>query len=158
MPKAVSAGLLMYDGRDNVRVLLAHPGGPFFAKKDEGAWSIPKGLVEAGEDLLTAAIREFQEETGYCPSEGSPFCLLGEVRLKSGKQVHAWGFPGTWEHGRIPDSNSFEMEWPPKSGKKQSFPEIDRAEMFSLEDAYRKINPSQSPFLDRLVEILRATT
>lgn len=155
MPKATSAGLLLFDDADELRVLLAHPGGPYFAKKDEGAWSIPKGLAGEGEALLAAAQREFVEETGYeAISDETQFLALGSVKLKSGKEVHGWAFAGQWEDGRIPQSNRFEIEWPPRSGKKQSFPEIDRAEMFSIESAREKINERQAPFLERLLEHL----
>ena len=155
MPKATSAGLLLFDNHDELRVLLAHPGGPYFAKKDEGSWSIPKGLVDEDEELLAAAKREFVEETGYeSIDEQTEFLGLGSVKLKSGKEVHGWAFAGQWQEGRVPDSNTFEIEWPPRSGKKQSFPEIDRAEMFSIKDARLKINERQAPFLDRLIELL----
>ena len=159
MPQVISCGLLLYStsevagsGKDGLRVLLAHPGGPFFAGKDEGAWSIPKGLVAKGEDFLDAAKREFAEETGYDLSGVGEFLPLGEITLKSGKVVHCWAFAGHWEEGRIPLSNSFSIEWPPRSGVKQSFPEIDRAELFTVEEAYRKINERQRPFLARLVD------
>jgi len=155
MPKAISAGLLLFDSSGELRVLLAHPGGPYFAIKDEGSWSIPKGLVGDDEDFLTAAQREFAEETGYeSLDEQTEFFELGSVKLKSGKEVHGWAFAGQWQDGRVPDSNTFEIEWPPRSGKKQSFPEIDRAEMFSVENARLKINERQAVFLDRLVELL----
>lgn len=154
MAKSISAGLLMYclDGR--LRVLLAHPGGPFFANKDAGVWSIPKGLVASSEDLLEAAQREFVEETGYQLNPDAQFMQLGQVKLKSGKEVHGWAFEGRWEAGRQPQSNCFEIPWPPRSGRMQSFPEIDRAEMFALDEARRKINQQQLPFLDRLVQQL----
>jgi len=137
-------------GPRGLEVFLVHPGGPFFAKKDAGAWSIPKGLVDEGEKFLEAAQREFEEETGLKP-EG-PFLELGSARLPSGKVVHAWAFRGNWESGRKLRSNSFEMEWPPRSGKKRRFPEVDRAEFFPLEEALRKINAGQRPFLERLSE------
>ena len=142
----------MYEHSSVLRVLLAHPGGPYFAKKDEGSWSIPKGLVHLDEDLLETAKREFVEETGYQLATNTEFISLESVTLKSGKQVVAWAFEGTWEDGRFPDSNSFKIEWPPRSGKMQSFPEIDRAEMFAIEPARAKINERQQPFLDRLVQ------
>lgn len=151
MPKSLSAGLLLFHRDEDLRVLLAHPGGPYFAKKDEGSWSIPKGLANLGEDLLDTAKREFSEETGYQLLADTEFMELGSVKLKSGKEVHGWAFQGVWEDGRQPASNLFEIEWPPRSGKKQSFPEIDRAEMFPLEEARVKINAQQVPFLDRLV-------
>ena len=155
MAKSISCGLLLFEHEREIRVLLAHPGGPFFAKKDMGSWSIPKGLAENNDaDLLEAAKREFAEETGYDLSRVDDFLPLGEVKLKSRKLVHAWAFAGSWEDGRKPTSNEFEIEWPPRSGRKHSFPEIDRAEMFTLEEARRKINEQQQPFLDRLVDAL----
>ena len=154
MPTSISAGLLMYCAAPELRVLLAHLGGPYFAKKDGGSWSIPKGLVGAGEPLLKAAQREFTEETGYHLDALVNYIALGSIKLKSGKLVHAWAFPGVWESGRVPASNMFEIEWSPRSGRKQLFPEIDRAEMFSIEVARQKINSSQAPLLDRLVQSL----
>jgi len=153
--KSISAGLLMYSNTETLRVMLAHPGGPYFAKKDEGAWTIPKGLVSDGEELLTAAKREFIEETGYLLDDETDYLSIGNITLKSGKVVHGWAFAGDWEAGRIPASNTFCMEWPPRSGKQQEFVEIDRAEMFSVEDALRKINERQRPFIARLESALR---
>ena len=150
MPK-ISAGLLMYRDRTEERVflevLLVHPGGPFWKNKDDGAWMLPKGEVNAGEDLLAAAIREFKEETGFTPVE--PFLALGQVKHKSGKILHAWAFRGDCDPTRI-RSNTFEIEWPPKSGHKQEFPEIDRAQFFDLSTAQRKILAAELPLLDRL--------
>ena len=150
MPK-ISAGLLMYRDRTEERVflevLLVHPGGPFWKNKDDGAWMLPKGEVNAGEDLLAAAIREFNEETGFTPVE--PFLALGQVKHKSGKILHAWAFQGDCDLTRI-RSNTFEIEWPPKSGHKQEFPEIDRAQFFDLSTAQRKILAAELPLLDRL--------
>jgi predicted NUDIX family NTP pyrophosphohydrolase len=132
MPK-ISAGLLMYRIRDGqLQVLLAHPGGPFFQKKDLGAWSIPKGEAEAHEDLLDAAQREFAEETAL-HAEG-PFLPLSAVKQKGGKQVHAWAFAGDCDPQTI-RSNTFSMQWPPRSGRQTEFPEIDRAEFFDLQTA-----------------------
>jgi predicted NUDIX family NTP pyrophosphohydrolase len=150
----VSAGLLMYRrGEHGLEVLLAHPGGPFFARKDDGAWTIPKGVPEEGEELRAAAAREFGEETGLPVSE--PLLALGDIKQKGGKTVHAWAFAGdALPPAFLPRSNTFEMEWPPRSGRRQSFPEIDRAELFGLDVARRKINPAQIPFLDRLLELL----
>lgn len=146
--RAHSAGLLMYRiGPSGPEVLLAHPGGPFWAKKDDGAWTLPKGECNEGEEPLAAACREFTEETGFTPC--GPFQPLGEVRQKSGKQVAAWAFAGECDPAAI-NSSAFEMEWPPRSGRRQSFAEIDRAEWFSLDDARRKLLPAQVPFLDRL--------
>src|ERR1700745_2166410 len=154
MPKT-SAGLLMYRGRSISRaspeVLLAHPGGPFWKNKDDGAWMIPKGEVEQGEELLAAAIREFTEETGLTAVE--PFPALGQVKHKSGKTVHAWAFQGDCDPTEI-RSHTFELEWPPKSGRKQEFPEIDRAEFFDLSTARRKMLPAELPLLDRLLVVI----
>lgn len=132
-------------------VLLAHPGGPFFRNKDDGVWGIPKGMVDPGESLEAAACREFTEETGLpAPTAGDALLPLGEVRQRSGKRVHAWAFAGTLPAGFVVRSTRFTMVWPPRSGKEQSFPEVDRAEMFPLEVAARKIIPAQGEFLSRL--------
>ncbi|MGH9448897.1 MAG: NUDIX domain-containing protein [Terriglobia bacterium] len=151
MPKS-SAGILLYRLMGgSLEVLLVHPGGPFWAKKDTGAWSIPKGELWAGEDALAAAKREFEEETGSSP-EGT-MLPLGTVTQKSGKVVSAWALQGDCDPKSI-KSNSFEIEWPPRSGKKQEFPEIDRAGFFEIEDAKRRINPAQTEFLTRLQRLL----
>ena len=152
MPAArVSAGLLLYRRRGaNLEVLLAHPGGPFFKNKDDGHWTIPKGEIDGLEEPLSAAIREFREEIGIDLDPASKFIHLGEIRQKGGKVVHAWAVEGDVAPGHCLKSNTFEMEWPPKSGKLQSFPEIDRAEFFDLETARRKIKSTQIPFLERL--------
>jgi len=151
MPKQ-SAGLLFYRRRDGeIQVLLAHPGGPFYARKDLGAWSIPKGEAEPGEDLMAAARREFTEELGFTPS--GEFLPLGSVTLKSGKIVHAWAIEGDWDPSLI-KSNSFAMEWPPHSGRQSEFPEVDRAEFFATEEARRRINPVQAELLSRLERLL----
>ena len=134
-----------------LQVLLAHPGGPFFARKDAGAWSIPKGEVEADEDAQRCALREFREETGIC-ADDRPLHHLGEVQQRGGKRVQAWAFAGDWAGGR-PNSNSVALEWPPRSGRIQRYPEIDRLEWFSLSEARVKLNPAQAEFLDRLVAI-----
>jgi predicted NUDIX family NTP pyrophosphohydrolase len=151
MPKQ-SAGILMYrrDG-NGWSVLLVHPGGPFWAKKDVGAWSLPKGEYAPGEHPLAVAVREFGEETGVVPK--GEFQPLGEVRQVGGKRVRAWAVEGNLDTAEI-RSNSFEMEWPPKSGRKQSFPEVDRAEWFSPDAAREKILASQREFIDRLLRIL----
>jgi len=154
-----SAGLLMFRrpaGADSLVVLLAHPGGPFFRNKDAGAWSIPKGELEASEDALACARREFREETGIEPGEAVLFAL-GEVRQKGGKRVLAWAFeapPGELDLTVLPASNTFELEWPPKSGKRQTFPEIDKLAFFTLEEAHVKILSAQSELLDRLAALL----
>lgn len=144
----VSAGLLMYRKTGTgIEVFLVHPGGPVWARKDLGAWSIPKGLVDAGEDKLEAAKREFGEETALVPS--GPFIYLGDIRQKSGKRVYAWAFEGNCDPLQV-KSNTFTCEWPPKSGRMEKFPEIDRGEFFSLPDARRKVNQGQAALLDRL--------
>jgi len=131
-----------------LEVLLVHPGGPFFVKKDEGAWTIPKGEATPEEDLLTRAQIEFEEEVGIRP-QGN-WIELGSIKQKGGKIVHAWAFAGDLPETFQLRSNTFEMEWPPHSGKLKEFPEIDRAEFFAEEVARRKINPAQVVFLDRL--------
>lgn len=146
--RRVSAGLLMYRKTPRgVEVLLVHPGGPFWRNKDQGAWTIPKGEVEEGEDLLAAARREFEEETGIRARE--PFLPLESVKQKGGKTVYAWAFEGDCDPEAI-RSNQFQMEWPKGSGKLQSFPEIDRAAFFRLDEAKLRINPAQASFLDEL--------
>jgi predicted NUDIX family NTP pyrophosphohydrolase len=151
MPK-LSAGLLMYRVcRGEISVLLVHPGGPFFRNKDDGAWSIPKGEVDPEEDLLACAKREFQEELGV-PAAG-PFLPLSAVKQKGGKIVHAWAVEGECDTTQIA-SNTFELEWPPKSGRIQRFAEIDRAEFFAIDVAKTKINPAQAPLIDELAELL----
>jgi predicted NUDIX family NTP pyrophosphohydrolase len=150
----VSAGLLMYrvvEGQDQLEVLLVHPGGPYWKNKDAGAWTLPRGGVEPGEELLPAAIREFTEETGLDPK--GPFISLGEVRHRSGKRIHAWAFAGSCDPDSI-RSNTFEIEWPPRSGRLQKFPEIDKADFFSIASARHKILAPEQPFLDRLLESL----
>ena len=128
-------------------MLLVHPGGPLWKKRDEGAWSIPKGEIEAGEEPLGVARREFEEELGLPPPDGD-LAPLGSVRQAGGKVVHAWAVEADVDLSQV-NSTTFEMEWPPRSGKKQAFPEVDRAEWFDLETARRKIVPAQAAFLDR---------
>jgi predicted NUDIX family NTP pyrophosphohydrolase len=157
--KKTSAGLLMYRGRQkNVEVLLAHPGGPYYAKKDEGVWTIPKGEVSEGEDTLVAACREFEEEIGIAPHP--PYLALGAIKQRSGKVVHVWACeaPLDWNDTEPIHSNEFEIEWPPKSGKIKKFPEVDKAHFMPLEEARRKIIPAQSSILDLLEEIMGAPT
>jgi predicted NUDIX family NTP pyrophosphohydrolase len=145
-----SAGLLLYrQSEHGLEVFLAHPGGPFWAKKDLGAWSIPKGEYAEGEEPLAAARREFHEETGF-PAEGD-FLDLGTVRQAGGKLVSAWALEGDCDPATL-SSNLFEMEWPPRSGKMMEFPEVDRGAWFNLPEARERILASQQPFLDRLVE------
>lgn len=151
MPR-LSAGLLMYRIQDGaMQVLLAHPGGPFFRNKDDGAWSIPKGEPDADEDLLLTAQREFEEETGIKPT--GPFIALKPIKQKGGKLVHAWAFEGDCDPATI-KSNTFTMEWPPKSGRQMEFPEIDRAEFFDLRVAKQKIKAGQDEFIEELERIL----
>jgi predicted NUDIX family NTP pyrophosphohydrolase len=150
-----SAGLLLHRGEGaRLEVLLVHPGGPIWARRDAGAWSIPKGEYEPDENPLAAARREFEEELGTAPPGGEPI-ELGEIRQKSGKRVVAWALAGELEVRRV-RSNTFTLEWPPRSGRVQAFPEVDRAEWFSLAAAREKINPAQVRLLDRLEEVLRA--
>ena len=137
----------MYRIRGGVEVLLAHPGGPLFATKDDGHWTIPKGEYAEGEDALAAAQREFTEETGLVARE--PFIRLGEIKQKGGKHVRAWAFAGDCDPTAIV-SNTFELEWPPRSGRMQAFPEVDRCVFFRLHDARRKIKATQIPLLDAL--------
>lgn len=150
-----SAGILVYRVRnEQVEVMLVHPGGPFWAQKDAGAWSIPKGLFTAEEDPFEAAKREFEEETGFAID--GDFLPLGAVKQPSGKTVHAWAVAGDVEVKHL-ISNSFEMEWPPHSGRKREFPEVDRGEWFSLSAASEKILKGQREFLARLAEALGVT-
>jgi predicted NUDIX family NTP pyrophosphohydrolase len=152
---ARSAGILLYRlGNDGPEVLLVHPGGPFWARKDAGAWSIPKGEYGDDEDAQTCALREFEEETGtrLSPAE---LADLGTVKLKSGKQVAAWAVEGDLDADAI-TSNTFELDWPPRSGRMQTVPEVDRAGWFGLEEARAKLNPAQGAFLDRLRALLGA--
>ena len=142
-----SAGLLLFRRRGAIEVLLVHPGGPFWAKKDDGAWSIPKGLFEEGEDALVAAKREFKEETGQRP-QGTTHAL-GVFRQPSGKRVHAFAVEGEFDLTRF-KSNSFSMEWPPRSGRMAEFPEVDRAGWFGRKDAMVKITKGQRPILEAL--------
>jgi len=147
-----SAGLLLYRLRGGApEVLLVHPGGPFWTKRDLGAWSIPKGEIEPGQSALDVARREFEEELGQPPPQ-TEFIPLGSVRQAGGKVVHAWAAPGDFDVDRL-KSVSFEMEWPPRSGRSQAFPEVDRAAWFDLETARRKILPAQSAFIVRLQAI-----
>jgi predicted NUDIX family NTP pyrophosphohydrolase len=148
----VSAGLLLYRLRNGEpEVLLVHPGGPYWQKRDLGAWTLPKGEVGPEEDPLAAALREFKEETGFASCE--PYRPLQPIRQKSGKRVHAWAFEGDCDPASL-KSNTFSMEWPPKSGRPQEFPEVDRAEFFTIPHARQKINPYQARLLDELVTLL----
>ncbi len=147
----VSAGILAFRHRKGLELLLAHPGGPYWRSKDAGAWSIPKGVVESG-DVLACAKREFNEETGLT-AEGE-FIPLTPIRQRSGKTVHAFALEGDFDLGNFV-SNKFEMEWPPRSGKRQSFPEMDRVAYFKVSTARRKILPAQRPFIEELVNRLK---
>ncbi len=150
MPRS-SAGLLMFRIRQGLEVLLAHPGGPLFRNKDDGAWSIPKGEPEPDEDLLLTAQREFQEETGLKPT--GPFIPLRPIQQKGGKIVHAWAFQGDCDPATL-KSNTFTMEWPPHSGRHREFPEIDRAQFFDLATARKKIKAGQDGLLDELQTVV----
>jgi predicted NUDIX family NTP pyrophosphohydrolase len=150
---AMSAGLLVYRrGERGLEVLLVHPGGPFWRKKDLGAWSVPKGMINPGEDALAAARREFEEETGM-PGPKGEVMDLGEIRMGSGKRVRVWAVAGEVPVERC-RSNVFRHEWPPKSGKFADFPEVDQWQYFGLEEARAKINVNQAPLLE---ELLRRT-
>jgi predicted NUDIX family NTP pyrophosphohydrolase len=149
----VSAGLLMFRRvRSTLEVFLVHPGGPFWKNKDEGAWSIPKGEATAGEDLLTRAQIEFEEELGVKPQ--GDWIPLGSLKQKAGKTVHAWAFEGDLPDNFELRSNTFQREWPPHSGNTATFPEVDRAEFFPIKIAQRKINPAQAAFIERLTATL----
>jgi predicted NUDIX family NTP pyrophosphohydrolase len=151
----LSAGILLYRRRYGMlEVFLVHPGGPYWKTKDLGAWSIPKGEYDAGEDALAAAKREFQEETGFVPAAGE-LNSLSEIKLSSGKVVTAWAVEGDCDADAI-RSNMFSMEWPPKSGKMQEFPEDDRAAWFTLPEANERVHPAQREFLTRLAAIVNA--
>jgi predicted NUDIX family NTP pyrophosphohydrolase len=149
-----SAGILLYRvGRDGPSVLLVHPGGPFWARRDAGAWSIPKGEYEDGEDPRASALREFEEETGTALPAGE-LVELGSVKQKNGKVVTAWAMEGDLDADSV-RSNTFTMEWPPRSGQTAEFPEIDRAEWFVADEAREKLVAAQSEFVNRLLERLR---
>lgn len=152
-----SSGILLYrDGDGGVtEFLLVHPGGPYWARRDDGAWSIPKGGIEGEEDSRTAALRELDEELGAGAPDLDPGELidLGSIRQRAGKVVDAWAAEGDFDPAAL-DSNTFEMEWPPRSGREVEFPEVDRADWFDLEGARRKLLPAQGEFLDRLLEHL----
>lgn len=150
-----SAGILLFRrSGGNPEFLLIHPGGPFWARKDEGAWSIPKGQIEDGEEPLACAIRELKEELGPAPElDPEQLVELSSIRQRGGKVVEAWAAEGEFDPGALA-SNTFSMEWPPRSGSQQEFPEADRAEWFDLETARAKILPAQAELLDRLLERL----
>ena len=159
---AHSAGLLMFRrGSEEIEVFLVHPGGPFFKNKDLGSWTIPKGVFTSDEDPLTAAAREFAEETGQAPEAcalGShAFIPLGTIKQRGGKTVHAWGFEGDWSDAIAPHSNTFAMEFPPRSGALREFPEVDAWSFFPVTRAVQKINPAQIPLIERLLTHLAST-
>jgi predicted NUDIX family NTP pyrophosphohydrolase len=148
----VSAGMLLFRrGESGVELFLAHPGGPFWKNKDEGAWTIPKGMVDEGEEPLDAAVREFVEETGITPVE--PYLPLGAIRQKAGKTVHAWAWEGDADPAAI-TSNEMRTEWPRGSGRWLTFPEVDRCAWFRPAEARRRMNPAQAELIDRLQELL----
>jgi predicted NUDIX family NTP pyrophosphohydrolase len=153
--KIQSAGVLLFRTGKDLQVFLGHPGGPFWSKKDLGVWTIPKGLIAPGEDPLAAAQREFAEETGHGPQ--GEFISLGAAKQPGGKAVHIWAVQGDWDADQL-RSNTFEMEWPPKSGRRQIFPELDRAGWFDIAEARQKILKGQALFLERLLEARLART
>lgn len=146
-----SAGILLFRNKEQLQFFLVHPGGPFWKNKDNGAWTIPKGEFTNEEDALAAAVREFQEETGKFLSGN--FIELKPIKQKAGKIVFAWAIECDINADEIA-SNTFEIEWPPKSGRQQSFPEIDKAAWFTKEEAIKKINPSQIAFIDELISLI----
>jgi predicted NUDIX family NTP pyrophosphohydrolase len=151
-----SSGILLYRDREGTtEFLLVHPGGPYWTRKDEGAWSIPKGGIEEDEDSRAAALRELDEELGQEAPDLDAAALidLGSIRQRAGKVVDAWAAEGDFDPAEL-DSNTFEMEWPPRSGREVEFPEVDRADWFDLERARQKLLPAQGEFLDRLLEHL----
>lgn len=149
MSSRTSAGILLYRrAATGFEVLLAHPGGPFFSRRDEGHWTIPKGEVDAGEDLLAVARREFEEETGLPAPSGQPVAL-GSIVQKGGKVVHAWALEGDLDPA-VAASNTFTIEWPPGSGRRREFPEIDRVAWFDPAEARRRLKPTQVPLVERL--------
>ena len=153
-----SAGLLMYRGKPpRIELFLVHPGGPFFARRDRGAWSIPKGEIEDGARAVDVALREFAEETGQSVAScarGNDLIALGTIKQRGGKVVEAWAFEGDWPHGAELTSNTFPLEWPRGSGRQIEVPEIDRAEFFDVETAREKINPAQFELIERLLRTL----
>ena len=154
MAPRTSAGIVLFRPRNGrLEILLAHPGGPFFTNRDAGHWTIPKGEADGDEELVAVARREFEEETGNRPPDGDPI-ELGSIVQKGGKVVHAWALQGDLDPATA-ESNTFEMVWPPGSGQRQTFPEIDRVEWFDVDEAKRRVKPTQIPLIDRLVEHLR---
>jgi predicted NUDIX family NTP pyrophosphohydrolase len=153
MKKNTSAGILLYRKKgSDIEIFLAHPGGPFFRNRDNGWWTIPKGLLDENEDMLEAAKREFEEEIGYKLHPESNFIELGSVKQKGGKTVYGWAVEGDIDESHTVKSNTFPLEWAPKSGKWINVPEVDKAQFFSLEEAKIKIMEAQLPFIERLIE------
>lgn len=152
MATKTSAGILLYRRNPELQVFLVHPGGPFWAKKDLGAWSIPKGELGEGEEPLAAAIREFTEETGFIVD--GDFRALSPLRQKSGKTVRAWAVEGDCDPALL-RSNLFSTEWPPRSGKQQEFPEVDRGAWFGVDEARSRINGGQAGFIDELLRLVQ---
>jgi predicted NUDIX family NTP pyrophosphohydrolase len=153
MTKNISAGLLMYSRKNGLKVFLVHPGGPYFMNKDDDYWGIPKGLTEEDEDHLQAAVREFEEETGIKPQ--GEFIPLGSIVQKGGKIVYGWTFECANDEPVKITSNTCEVEWPPRSGKKITIPEVDKGEFFTIEDAKVKMKKAQQEFLDKLSGYLK---
>ncbi len=154
MSKKISGGLVLYEQiNESLKFLVAHPGGPFFKKRDDGWWTIPKGEPEKNEEVFDAAIREFEEETGLIPN--GPYINLGDILQKNGKRVYAWGFPGNWAEGTVPQCNEITLEFPKGSGKTWTFPEIDRALMMDEKETKQKLRPEQAPLIDRLIKKLQ---
>jgi predicted NUDIX family NTP pyrophosphohydrolase len=155
VPAKESAGVLLFRNRAAPELLLVHPGGPFWARKDLGAWTIPKGEPEPGEDLRQCALRELGEELGPAGPglDTAELIELGSIRQKGGKRVHAWAAEGEFDPAALA-SNSFELEWPPRSGARREFPEVDRAEWFEPAEAHRRILPAQAELIGRLLEAL----
>lgn len=149
---AGSAGILLFRRRPDLEVLIVHPGGPYWAKRDRGAWSIPKGEYDESEEPYVAARREFEEELGHAPPDGEP-TDLGEITQKAGKVVRAFALEGDLDPGTL-QSNTFEVEWPPRSGRRREFPEVDRAGWFGVDEARVKLNPAQGELVERLLEAL----
>ncbi len=155
MGKKISAGLIMYRIKNEIpEFFLAHPGGPYFHKKDEGHWSIPKGEPDITESLLVTAMREFKEETGITPV--GTFISLGSIVQKGGKEVYAWGFESDLPPNYVHECNIFEEEWPPHSGEFKEFPEVDKVAFFPVEEAKQKIKKAQIPLIEKLVEIINS--
>ena len=152
--KKISGGLILYNRKiyNQVKFLIAHPGGPFFKNRDLGWWTIPKGEPEENEEVFDAAIREFKEETGMRPN--GPYIDLGNILQKNGKRVFAWAFEGEWEYDRMPKCNEITLEYPKGSGKLWTFPEIDQAIMMNAKEAKKKLRAEQKPLIDRLLTYL----